>query len=103
MPEQLWLFDGDDWDWRPSAQMRARLRRIGDYAAYLRSDWWQARRAAFLAKHPRCMLCRRTRDLEVHHITYENLWHEPDEDLVVLCRRCHARHHGTRRPGDNRP
>ncbi|HSS10017.1 MAG TPA: HNH endonuclease signature motif containing protein [Acidimicrobiales bacterium] len=103
MTEQLVLFDGDDWDWRPTAAQRARLRRIGQYARYLRSPEWRQRRAATLASHPRCALCPSRRNLEVHHVYYDHLGHEPDEDLVVLCARCHSRHHGTRRPRDNRP
>jgi hypothetical protein len=31
--------------------------------------------------------------LEVHHRTYERLGDERDEDLEVLCTRCHEQHH----------
>jgi hypothetical protein len=43
-----------------------------------------------------CQLCDRSgRDvqLDVHHRTYENYGQEKLEDLIVLCRRCHAHHH----------
>lgn len=33
-------------------------------------------------------------DLHLHHLTYERLGDEPDEDLVLLCRDCHRRAHG---------
>jgi hypothetical protein len=33
--------------------------------------------------------------LEVHHKTYERLGDERDEDLEVLCARCHEQHHIT--------
>lgn len=32
--------------------------------------------------------------LHVHHLTYENLGNEADEDLLVLCKDCHREIHG---------
>ena len=37
----------------------------------------------------RCERCRKRRPLEVHHLTYERLGCERDEDLLVLCPPCH--------------
>ena len=34
--------------------------------------------------------------LQVHHLTYERLGNERDEDLKVLCWACHEREHGLR-------
>ena len=31
--------------------------------------------------------------LDVHHLSYEHLWKEPDEDLLVVCRECHSKIH----------
>ena len=31
--------------------------------------------------------------LDVHHLTYERLGREKDEDLRVLCRACHGDEH----------
>lgn len=42
------------------------------------------RRAGF-----RCQTCGCRSGLQVHHNSYENLFGEADEDLVVLCDRCH--------------
>ena len=39
----------------------------------------------------RCELCGSTLSLQVHHKTYENLFHENLDDLQVLCVKCHAR------------
>lgn len=33
--------------------------------------------------------CGRTSELEVHHLSYKNLGHEPIEELRTLCPRCH--------------
>lgn len=67
-----------------------------DYATYINSPEWRVkaddakRRAGYS-----CALCTRTTSLEVHHRTYARLGHEHPSDLVVLCWRCHRRHHGT--------
>jgi hypothetical protein len=41
----------------------------------------------------RCEQCGARTVLDVHHLTYENVGRERDEDLIVLCRRCHAAAH----------
>jgi len=62
--------------------------------AYLRSPEWKARSDAALEywEH-RCALCNSKGELEIHHRTYERLYHEEPGDLTVLCRACHSRHH----------
>ena len=67
-----------------------------DYAKYLRSKWWKARRlrairdAGFI-----CAGCGRkvfdASKLQVHHRNYERVGCEREEDLEVMCRRCHRR------------
>ena len=32
--------------------------------------------------------------LNTHHKTYENIGHEKDDDLIVLCQECHGKFHG---------
>jgi hypothetical protein len=70
-----------------------------EYAEYTRSEHWQQRRknAIEQAGH-QCERCNLPRwianliydqDLHVHHRNYQNLGHEEDGDLEVLCRRCH--------------
>lgn len=68
---------------------------IGDYGNYLGDDLWKQRRkrALFRAGY-RCARCGATRNLDVHHLTYARIGAEDEDDLVVLCRRCHAAEHG---------
>lgn len=65
-----------------------------EYAAYLQSPEWSARRHQALddADHC-CQVCNSSRDLEVHHRTYKHLGHEPRADLTVLCNECHTLFH----------
>ena len=37
----------------------------------------------------KCVICGKAKNLNVHHITYENLGAEKVSDLVTLCRDCH--------------
>jgi len=73
----------------------ARLRAM-PYREYLETEWWQTVRSGALdrAGH-RCQLCgaNGTTELHVHHNSYENRGAEHPEDLVVLCRACHSKHH----------
>lgn len=71
--------------------------RIGDkeaYKAYLKSPHWQAiRKRLYRAYEYKCAMCGSPKNLNVHHITYENLGEEKDEDLTVLCQKCHSELH----------
>lgn len=70
-----------------------------DYAKYLQSAHWQERRQqAIVDSENKCEDCELPRwlssfvygqDLHVHHLSYAHLGHEADEDLQVLCARCH--------------
>jgi hypothetical protein len=66
------------------------------YQAYLQSPEWAQRKFDALRRAgQRCQVCNSPAALEVHHRTYERIYRELPEDLTVLCRECHARHHGT--------
>jgi len=66
------------------------------YAAYLQTAAWRERAAeAKRRAGGTCALCPSTLELEAHHRTYARVGHELPTDLVVLCNRCHRRHHGT--------
>jgi 5-methylcytosine-specific restriction endonuclease McrA len=66
------------------------LRQSSEYKAYLRSDAWRVRRERALeVAGRRCQRCPACTDLQVHHLRYTNLGNELDEDLEVLCSRCH--------------
>jgi 5-methylcytosine-specific restriction endonuclease McrA len=71
--------------------------RRGSYAERRTTKEYGAMRNFVLARAKnRCQLCGvsgRDVQLNVHHNTYENYGQERLEDLIVLCRPCHARHH----------
>lgn len=51
---------------------------------------------AQLYKHE-CQNCHKVisaKQQNVHHISYENVGKENDEDLTLLCRKCHEQIHG---------
>jgi hypothetical protein len=67
-----------------------------DYNTYIQSQRWRERRKAFFKNHPyRCEGCGRRKGVELHHLSYERLGSELDEDLVPLCSRrgCHPAAH----------
>lgn len=88
---------------------------------YLQSDRWkQLRRRAFQRAGGYCARCHRHETemrrieiidpergtvesgatLNVHHLTYDRLGHEREDDLIVLCRECHLREHGRIKSGE---
>ncbi len=66
-----------------------------DYASYIQSARWAHLRDIALEHYgDACALCGSPHDLNVHHRTYDRLGKERLSDLTVLCRACHAHHHG---------
>lgn len=64
------------------------------YKAYLKTEYWAIRRKRKLeAADHKCQLCNVSGELHVHHRTYERRGSELDEDLIVLCKHCHAKFH----------
>ena len=65
------------------------------YIEYLKSPQWKAKRKAVKT---RCAgICERCRIYlfdHVHHRTYANIYNEPLEDLIGLCKPCHKFLHG---------
>src|SRR5207253_1892600 len=49
------------------------------------------RRKALAYHGARCAVCKTTRRLQVHHLTYERLGHERMSDFKILCKRHHPR------------
>lgn len=75
-------------------------RRFWYRRVYLFTDHWKrtAAEARVRAGH-RCDRCGARagyRPLETHHRSYDNLWHERDTDLQVLCHVCHFKLHRQR-------
>ena len=62
-----------------------------EYSKYLKSEHWLNFRLVVLSFWGnRCSVCNKGGCvLDVHHRTYERLWNERLEDVVVLCRDCH--------------
>ena len=66
------------------------VKNSSEYQAYLNSNEWQeTRQRIFKRDNFRCVLCGCSKNLQVHHITYENLGEEKDADLVTFCDKCH--------------
>ena len=91
-------------DPRPGlAWSRRRVARRGEYAAWMASVAWQARRRQWrddwVAAHgsePTCAVCGGSWSLhrgDLHHRSYDRLGHEADSDLIPLDRACHTRLH----------
>lgn len=60
------------------------------YEQYLQTALWRMRRnRALRLSEYHCQRCGAPRQLQVHHLTYERLGDELDEDLEVVCRGCH--------------
>jgi 5-methylcytosine-specific restriction endonuclease McrA len=77
--------------------MRYRLLELKDmpYREYLETHEWQRTRKDALKRADRkCQLCNAEgTELHVHHKTYERRGEELPEDLIVLCKDCHAKFH----------
>ena len=62
-----------------------------EYDEYINSKEWQVRRENFYSKHGKvCRCCGSTENIDLHHLNYNRLGYEEDEDLVPLCRDCHG-------------
>lgn len=64
------------------------------YSMYLESEEFaDLRSKVFRRDNNKCRACGSTETLQAHHLSYRNIYHETPEDLVCLCRRCHAAFH----------
>ena len=63
------------------------------YKQYLQSPKWQEKRSERLKlDNYKCQRCGRPFDLEIHHITYRNIFDEDvSSDLITLCNKCHRK------------
>lgn len=65
-----------------------------DYHAYLNTEQWhRLKRQRILFDRLQCAMCGTAKNLQVHHITYERLGREELDDLITLCKECHAKVH----------
>jgi hypothetical protein len=65
------------------------------YQEYLKTEQWKAvKRIALDIAGDKCQLCSSSDgELNVHHNSYKNLKKETMKDLIVLCDKCHTKHH----------
>ena len=66
-----------------------------DYQAYICSKHWrEVKEAALKRTGYKCQICSSKERLHVHHNNYENMFHEGETDVIVLCQKCHSLFHG---------
>jgi hypothetical protein len=63
------------------------------YETYMDSDEWRIKRNEMIKKYKCCQVCSSVSNLHCHHLTYDNLFNEKEEDLVILCSICHKEEH----------
>lgn len=72
-----------------------------EYKEYIvSSSWKQKRWVAIQRANNRCQRCGKSIKevpLQVHHLTYDRLGCERDEDLLVVCAPCHEKEDEKRR------
>jgi hypothetical protein len=74
--------------------------RSGLYRAYMASPQWAERRGrTLMLAGGTCQRCGQRRATEAHHLTYDRLGRERDQDLLALCGPCHQALHGRRGGG----
>jgi hypothetical protein len=84
--------------------MRSRWysRTSGKYLKYLNSAEWRKKREQVIERSGSiCERCHHYVVAEVHHLTYDRVYHEALEDLQGLCGYCHAFLHGERADDGN--
>jgi 5-methylcytosine-specific restriction endonuclease McrA len=87
-----------------SVRKARRAERKREYALYLESPEWKAKRAEILdALGDKCYECGREGGNQVHHLRYAKVWGEEEiADFRVLCRECHKAIHRIGRRGGKR-
>lgn len=63
------------------------------YKQYIQSNEWKEKRNLIISERKSCQKCGSVESLQVHHLTYDNLYDEASRDLILLCRKCHLREH----------
>lgn len=68
------------------------------YNKYLKSSKWRSFRKKIIEdRNYQCQRCRNkfgTKSLQIHHITYQQIFNETPEDVLLLCKGCHKKEHG---------
>jgi len=58
---------------------------------YKSEEWRQQKIFALHRANNRCEWCGLSHSLELHHLTYDNLYNEKPKDLIILCKDCHKK------------
>ncbi|MSR87929.1 MAG: hypothetical protein EXS69_02080 [Candidatus Zambryskibacteria bacterium] len=67
---------------------------VPPYKEYIKSDAWFERRDIYFFTHEKnCVACESAEHIDLHHMTYDRLGSERDEDLIPLCKVCHDQYH----------
>lgn len=65
-----------------------------EYQKYLKSTHWKKFKREFFKRFEKvCRKCNSKDRIQLHHISYENLWCEQFLDVIPLCENCHAIRH----------
>jgi len=68
--------------------------RYGKYMAYLGSPEWKTKRQMVLKRDSYlCQSCKQKEAVDVHHLSYDNLYNEILEELISVCVECHNKIH----------
>lgn len=66
-----------------------------NYRRYLNSRYWINFKRDYFKHFPKtCIICGSTDKVQLHHKNYKHLYNEDYEDVICLCRFCHAKKHG---------
>ncbi len=64
------------------------------YYDYLKSKKWaQIKLDLYELRGKQCEVCESKQNVQVHHLTYKNVFKEESKDLVLLCKVCHRKEH----------
>ena len=69
----------------------AEIRKLENYR--LSTEWLAIKRRIRERDGHECVICGRGDRLDIHHLHYDNVFHEEDADLVTLCHGCHKAIH----------
>lgn len=64
------------------------------YLDYLQSNKWNLKRNEILKRdNYKCKKCMTNINLQIHHLNYNNLYNESNDELITLCKNCHENEH----------
>ena len=64
------------------------------YSEYLKSvEWAQIKIDLYTLRGKKCELCESTKNIAIHHRTYDRIFNEEPADLIILCGKCHFKIH----------